>query len=1148
MNKRAWLKNITIKQSPGFTLGEFPPLGKLGSSLNVIWGPNAVGKSTLSRAMRSLIWETVQSKEIIAEGELETPDSMWSLSISRGDLEQIRIHDNQHIPLIGRNDELSESYWFTLHEMLQEVNPHTRTFLDEVRKQMQGGIDIIQAAQVAGGFEGFSRGTLKEAKEVKDTSQKVDDVMREQARHQNIQEEIKDLEKEVNEYRVLLDQQEDIKKALSLITLLEGNTKIEEKLAQYHPSIQYINRSSYEQYEHKQKNVDDMSDRIKNTTITIDQYKTNLSHLSISEKDLSGTLLTQTVDELFETYEKDIHEKETRESEERDATSALDEWEKQHRFLNPEGIEIGELSHFLQTLKDLASECEPIRCSLDATKRFLSLLGKKQEIPYNEKDLTKLSFSLSSYIDTWGSLEKTPEFITKSSKISTIISLSIIVVASILGFLVHTSFSYIGGIILFLLLLITRPRDKKNSEFSRFQEELVHKREAIATLLDVLNIEQPSSWEIDKAKNLLSSIEAEILLIKNIVEQNQRIDNGERELEKAQRSLQEWTQSWKSAVDSIGLSSIESRLEGAQFFHFSDRLQTWSNLKIQKEKCSARVVKAKIKEQESLFALQKELNTKESQYPKLKAIKNDLKQRFLEAKNTQKAISEKESQLAHFQKEYKTLYADLISFWESTRLTFGDTVTLQNLSDQVENWEQDTRAYTFNKNSYTKTSSENPIAYEKSKDMSIEELQRELQSIEEKLENINTKREALGGLKNTYERLTHSSDLSEAELAKSKAIKALEEVREREVMGNMIDFIAKDVQKESERKFHPIVLTRASEWLGKITLFRYTIGAQKDSFFVTDTIINKNYTVNELSSATRVQLLLSIRLAFITLQEEMSGVHLPIFFDEILANSDDDRAQAIIQGIAEIAKERQVFYFTAQRDEVEKLRAIGSKDITIIPLEDITREYHLTNSSIIPFKYKKKSIPPLLENYFEYGKTLNVLTPSLWDPIESLHSWYLYNSSDELYRYLSRGLATIGQIIASGETSIEKRVSLLKEAQRITKIGRSRLLHIEDLSDPSLDINRKARSYDQMRETIGIEGISGRELLDAIQGKRIQRVQATTFDNLSDWLLSHEFIAEESPLDTEDIINELFPIMDRTTVDPVEQEIVERWLHIVLLS
>src|SRR5690606_37194719 len=82
--------------------------------------------------------------------------------------------------------------------------------------------------------------------------------------------------------------------------------------------------------------------------------------------------------------------------------------------------------------------------------------------------------------------------------------------------------------------------------------------------------------------------------------------------------------------------------------------------------------------------------------------------------------------------------------------------------------------------------------------------------------------------------------------------------------------------------------------------------------------------LEELSSGTRVQLLLAVRVAFVEQQEQ--GVMLPLLLDEVLGNSDDERARAIMAAAVELAREgRQVFYFTAQADEVVRWGALAAE-------------------------------------------------------------------------------------------------------------------------------------------------------------------------------------------------------------------------------
>src|SRR5690606_37531287 len=64
-----------------------------------------------------------------------------------------------------------------------------------------------------------------------------------------------------------------------------------------------------------------------------------------------------------------------------------------------------------------------------------------------------------------------------------------------------------------------------------------------------------------------------------------------------------------------------------------------------------------------------------------------------------------------------------------------------------------------------------------------------------------------------------------------------------------------------------------------------------------------------------------VRIAFV--EEMEQGPMLPLILDETLGNADEHRAEAIIRAVCEICRTgRQVFYFTAQHDEVGKWRRL----------------------------------------------------------------------------------------------------------------------------------------------------------------------------------------------------------------------------------
>lgn len=80
--------------------------------------------------------------------------------------------------------------------------------------------------------------------------------------------------------------------------------------------------------------------------------------------------------------------------------------------------------------------------------------------------------------------------------------------------------------------------------------------------------------------------------------------------------------------------------------------------------------------------------------------------------------------------------------------------------------------------------------------------------------------------------------------------------------------------------------------------------------------------IHQMSDGTRDQLFLAMRLAFIE-QHLRSAEPLPLIMDDILVHFDDDRAQATLEVLRQLAQKTQVIYFTHQRSvvsAVERMR------------------------------------------------------------------------------------------------------------------------------------------------------------------------------------------------------------------------------------
>ena len=172
----------------------------------------------------------------------------------------------------------------------------------------------------------------------------------------------------------------------------------------------------------------------------------------------------------------------------------------------------------------------------------------------------------------------------------------------------------------------------------------------------------------------------------------------------------------------------------------------------------------------------------------------------------------------------------------------------------------------------------------------------------------------------------------------------------------------------------------------------------------------------ELSSATRVQLLIAARLAFLDDLEKTTGVRLPLLLDEILCNSDDDRTSAVIQTVADIAAAgRQVFYFTAQHDEAGKWQAFD-RERKQCALKIIALPIGHPPPPRIAITRPEWADVPEPETGEGWESYLRRIAPPPFDPFTAtpalgeLHLAYVIRDLPSLHGLLTNGYSTWGQL------------------------------------------------------------------------------------------------------------------------------------------
>jgi len=253
-----------------------------------------------------------------------------------------------------------------------------------------------------------------------------------------------------------------------------------------------------------------------------------------------------------------------------------------------------------------------------------------------------------------------------------------------------------------------------------------------------------------------------------------------------------------------------------------------------------------------------------------------------------------------------------------------------------------------------------------------------------------------------------------------------------------------------------------------------------------------------------------------------------------LGTSDDGRAGVIIDTVLQIAREgRQVFYFTAQHDEVGKWVArLNESDIEYTVI-DLAQVRHRGFTVVDPLKITAPDTPvPLAPddmNHEEYGRALGV--PNI-DPtdenLNGLHLWHVVDDVKLLHQLLCRQITMWGQLqtllehggagLVGTDTAefgrsvvAAKAVEAACRAWRVGRCGpvdRRALLDADCVSDKFVDgLVALAEEYDGDAE----------KLLDTLDAGGVKYWRSENTDRLREHLRERGHLSDDRPLSSDEI-------------------------------
>lgn len=351
---------------------------------------------------------------------------------------------------------------------------------------------------------------------------------------------------------------------------------------------------------------------------------------------------------------------------------------------------------------------------------------------------------------------------------------------------------------------------------------------------------------------------------------------------------------------------------------------------------------------------------------------------------------------------------------------------------------------------------------------------------------------------------------------------ALEEDLEAQLVARAGQLLIDDVRAAHQADNEPAALARATRWFERFTHHRYRLRFTGERFVAHDLRAEQARSISQLSTATRMQLLLALRLAWIE-QAERNREPLPVFMDEVLTTSDPDRYRLIVESVQEIvAGGRQMFYLTAQGDEATAWAAWAGDGPApnVVDMVEVRQGQVQPLESTMPSAQRRKvDIPdPGEMNPVEWAESAGIGPINPWAGSGMISVFHLLNDDLDLAARLIRGdLERIGELTAYLDARIEDRLLDESERARLKRRARAAALVLDDwrrrhhrpVDAATLHASALLSDTFLPRVTELAATLDGhpQRLLDALREGLVPRFRSDVADQLEQWLEDNGYLA-----------------------------------------
>ena len=1120
------LRRLAIRSLPGIEPGfDFEPPG---AGVNLVTGPNAVGKSSLVRALGYLLAsERSDPPALSLEAEFESGDARWRVQRNGSQILWRRNGEVAPRPALPAADQIGR-YRLSIENLLDDDDASDRELAARLRRELHGNFDLGALRPEIG-----ARFARRDANALDDARRERRGVERDYVALGRQEAELPALERRIAAARAAEERCSHLKRALQLTEAIEARRRCEETLESHPPEMERLRGDELERRERAERQRGALREDLREGRRARAEAAAALEG--------TGLARARPAPELVQTLATKLRALDQLRAERRNAREGLARAEAGLQDTLGAFNDAGEAprldARVFRRIEDLAPRLISARTRRQELREQLSLAGKppdESEIDRHREGAEALRAWLAA-----DALDSGPgRGGARVPRIAAWVALAVAALVALAALLQGAVFVLAGALAALIasagILILRRgtgsttPSLKGGAE-RRFADT---------------GVEAPPHWETDAVRrHLRERVEARL---NELVLERQRAAGRERlarQVEEAEARCEELENERRALAAECAFDPDLPVAEFHRFVHLCSRLDESRARRAERQAALALLdaelsdTSKQVREALAPWGMEGDPKTEgaaEQPDPdRLHSVFERLQERIKAADDAQAEVRHCDSAIDSMNRRIAELDQDLEYLFDQAGLEPGAQAELLRRIERLPGWKE-AREARDGAGAAERVIRDGLADHPDLRALAEEGRRAELEGEYEALERRAAEHTAL--IEQRTELQTRLQDtgrdfkLEGAAARESAAEQVLFDKREEALLAAATETLLDDLEQEFASEHEPAVLRAAREIFAQVTARAFELGLRPDGAFTArDLRQGATRELSELSSGTRAQLLLALRLAW-TEAQERGGESLPLFLDEALTTSDEDRFAVMARSLERIAKAqgrpRQVFYLSARRHEGALWKGATGTEPATIDLAAI----RFPRQASAPEAYRVEAAPSLPapgdRSAEDYASFLGVppLDPSR--PEGDIHLFHLLRDDLPLLHALmdTWRILSLGQLEALLASDAAP-AALAGEELRGRLCGRCRALRVW------VELWRQGRGRPVDRGVLEQSGAvtpvfidraadlaarlqgGGEALVRALRAGELEHFRASKAEELEQWLNDEGYVDPRSGLD-----------------------------------